>query len=80
MGQINWTAESERWLRYIHDYITNDNSRADTRVVDAIYERVQILRQFRELGYKYGRNSALNIRICSTDTIELPISLKLMAT
>jgi toxin ParE1/3/4 len=25
MAEINWTAEAERWLRDIHDYIAEDN-------------------------------------------------------
>ena len=63
MAQINWTAESERWLRDIHDYIAEGNQQAATRVVEGIYERVQILRQFPELGHRYNRLTDRHIRI-----------------
>ena len=63
MAQINWTAESERWLRDIHDYIAEDNLQAATRVVEGIYDRVQILRQFPELGHRYDRHADQHIRI-----------------
>lgn len=63
MAQINWTTESERWLRDIHDYIAEDNLQAATRVVEGIYDRVQILRQFPELGHRYDRRTDQHIRI-----------------
>ena len=48
MAQINWTAEAERWLRDIHDYIAEDNPEAAARVAEGIYNRVRTLR--RRLG------------------------------
>jgi plasmid stabilization system protein ParE len=50
MAEINWTAEAERWLSDIYDYIAADNPDAAFRVVESIYETVQLLRQFPELG------------------------------
>jgi toxin ParE1/3/4 len=55
MAEINWTAEAERWLRDIHDYIAEDNPEAASRVVEGIYEKAQLLRQFPELGHRYER-------------------------
>ena len=63
MAEINWTVEAERWLRDIHDYIAATNPRAATRVVEGIYEKVQLLRQFPELGYRYDRHPTQHIRI-----------------
>ena len=63
MAQINWTAEAERWLRDIHDYIAEDSTGAAARVVEGIYDKVQILRQFPELGYRYDRHPGQHIRI-----------------
>jgi plasmid stabilization system protein ParE len=63
MAQINWTAEAERWLRDIHDYIAEDNPEAAVRVVEDIYEKVQILGQFPELGHRYDRHPDQHIRI-----------------
>jgi len=31
MAELIWTAEAERWLRDIHDYIAQDNPSADCR-------------------------------------------------
>ena len=63
MAQINWTAEAERWLRDIHGYIAEDNPEAAVRVVEDIYEKVQILLQFPELGHRYDRHPDQHIRI-----------------
>ena len=63
MAEINWTVEAERWLRDIHDYIAATNPRAAARVVEGIYEKVQLLRQFPELGYRYDRHPTQHIRI-----------------
>jgi plasmid stabilization system protein ParE len=53
MAEIRWTSEAETWLRDIHDYIANDNPHAAMRVAQAIYEKVQTLREFPDTGYIY---------------------------
>jgi toxin ParE1/3/4 len=63
MAEINWTVEAERWLQDTHDYIAATNPRAAARVVEGIYEKVQLLRQFPELGYRYDRHPTQHIRI-----------------
>ena len=63
MAEISWTAEAERWLRDIHDYIAEDNPEAASHVVEGIYEKVQLLRQFPELGHRYERLRHQHIRI-----------------
>ncbi len=63
MAEINWTAESEQWLKIIYDYIAEDNPKSAFQVVEGIYNRVQILKQFPELGYRYQRRPDLHIRI-----------------
>lgn len=55
MAEINWTAEAERWLRDIHDYIAQDSPESAIRTVEGIYERAQLLRHFPEIGYRYDR-------------------------
>ena len=62
MGDINWTLEAEQWLRDIHNYIAADNPAAATRVIEGIYEEVQNLRQFPELGHRYDRHPDRHIR------------------
>ena len=63
MAEINWTAEAERWLKDIYDYIAEDNSEAAARVVAGIFEEVQLLRDFPELGHRYDRHTGQHIRV-----------------
>jgi len=53
MAKIRWTAESEKWMREIYDYIAQDDERAAQRVIAGVYNRAQILKDFPEIGYKY---------------------------
>jgi toxin ParE1/3/4 len=62
MAEISWTAEAQRWLNDIFEYIAADNSQAAARTVEGIYERVQDLKRFPELGSKYTASSR-NVRI-----------------
>ena len=39
MAELTWTAESERWLRDIHDFIAHDNPTAATRTIETLYQR-----------------------------------------
>jgi plasmid stabilization system protein ParE len=63
MAEINWTVEAERWLREIYDYIATENPLAATQVVEGIYEKVQLLRQFPELGHRYDWYPTQHVRI-----------------
>ena len=63
MAEINWTAEAQQWLKDIHDYIAQDKPDAAIKVVEGIYEKAQVLRQFPEIGYKYERYTDKHIRI-----------------
>ena len=63
MAKINWTAEAEQWLRDIYDYISSDKPEAARMVVEGIYEKVQILRRFPEVGHRYDCAPDLRIRI-----------------
>ncbi len=46
MAEINWTAEAQRWLEDIFEYIAVDNPRAAAKTVNGIYERAQTLARF----------------------------------
>jgi plasmid stabilization system protein ParE len=63
MAKINWTAEAEKWLRDIHDYIAQNNPVAARKVVAGIYKRAQVLANFPQMGYKYFVQSQGDIRI-----------------
>ncbi|HZE61021.1 MAG TPA: type II toxin-antitoxin system RelE/ParE family toxin [Burkholderiales bacterium] len=54
MAEISWTAEAERWLNDIYEYIAADNPDAAVRTVQSIYDRAQDLRQFPQLGTRYA--------------------------
>ena len=62
MANLNWTSESERWLKDIYDYIAADNPQAAGRVLEGIYEKAQILLRFPDAGYSY-EGSEEDIRI-----------------
>ena len=51
MAKVRWSAEAETWLKDIYDYIATDNSGAAASVVDGIYEKVQALKKFPDIGY-----------------------------
>ncbi len=63
MAKIRWTSEAEKWLREIYDYIAHDNENAAQRVITGIYKKVQILKDFPEIGYKYRSEPEGDIRI-----------------
>jgi|CXWL01.1.fsa_nt_gi plasmid stabilization system protein ParE len=39
MAELTWTAEAERWLRDIHDFIAQDNPAAAIRTIETLYKR-----------------------------------------
>ncbi len=63
MAEINWTAEAEKWLKDIHDYIAQDDPDAAARIVSGIYQKAQLLLDFPEVGYKYRSEPEGDIRI-----------------
>ncbi len=63
MGEINWTEEAERWLKDIHNYIAQDSPESAVRVVEAIYEKAQLLSRFPEIGHRYDRIPDRHVRI-----------------
>jgi plasmid stabilization system protein ParE len=63
MAEIIWTVQAEKWLKDIHDYITQDDPDAAVRVVSGIYQKAQLLRDFPEVGYKYRSEPEGDIRI-----------------
>ena len=63
MVNINWTNEAEFWLKDIHDYIAQDNPRISKKVVNEIYQKVQILKSFSQIGYPYENDEDKEIRM-----------------
>ena len=57
MAKITWTAEAERWLEDIFEYIAADNPEAAAQTVSGIYDRAQLLVDFPEIGHRYWASS-----------------------
>ena len=57
MAEITWTAEAQRWLEDIFEYIAADNPHAAAQTVNGIYERTQELADFPEIGHRYWASS-----------------------
>ena len=62
MAEITWTAEAQRWLNDIFEYIAADNPQAAAETVNGIYERAQVLGKFPEIGHRYSA-STRHVRI-----------------
>ena len=63
MAEINWTRESEIWLKDIHDYIAADNPNAATETITNIFEKTQLLRNHPQLGRRYEGETLREVRI-----------------
>lgn len=63
MVTINWTNEAEFWLKDIHDYISLDKKFIAKKVVNEIFNKVQILQSFPKIGYEYPNDENKEIRI-----------------
>lgn len=63
MAKVVWTAEAERWLHDIHEYITEDNPPAAEKVIAGIVNKVNSLADFPEVGHCYRVEPEGEVRI-----------------
>jgi toxin ParE1/3/4 len=63
MAGIRWTAEAATWLDDIHNYIAQQNPSAAAKVAQGIYDRVQSLGEFPDLGQRYRSEPEGDVRI-----------------
>ena len=63
MAEINWTRESEIWLKDIYSYIAADDPDAAARLVTQIYEKAQLLTSHPRLGHRYEPEQSREVRI-----------------
>ncbi|MCA9248361.1 MAG: type II toxin-antitoxin system RelE/ParE family toxin [Planctomycetales bacterium] len=63
MAKIVWTDEAIQWLEDIHDYIAAERPNAALRVVNGIYDKVQLLAEFPRLGERYMAIENREIRV-----------------
>jgi len=63
LAKVVWTAEAERWLLRIHDFIAADKPAAAFGVVESLYRRAEILAEFPDIGHTYTSPSGRQVRI-----------------
>jgi toxin ParE1/3/4 len=63
MAKIVWTTESLRWLKEIDDHIAKDSDEAAARVVEGIYEKVQLLNDHPRAGFRYLQVKDREVRV-----------------
>jgi len=63
MAEIRWTQEGATWLEDIYRYIAQENPPAAGKVAQGIYDKVQVLSAFPEIGYRYRRTPDGDIRV-----------------
>jgi plasmid stabilization system protein ParE len=70
LAELNWTRESEIWLKDIYSYIAADDPDAAARTITHIYEKAQLLTSHPRLGTDTNPNnlakfvfSCLNITV-----------------
>ena len=63
MAKVTWTAEAERSLLRIHDYIARDKPAAAFEVVESLYRRAEVLAEFPDIGQAYTTPSGRTVRI-----------------
>lgn len=61
MAKIAWTAEAQRWLQEIYDYIAHDNPDAAHRTVSGIHQRAEVLSTFPEIGHRYREDRDVRV-------------------
>lgn len=63
MAKINWTKEAEFWINEIYKYIAGDSLEKAFEVINSIYEKVQLLKEYPYLGHLYQEYPEKEIRI-----------------
>ena len=76
MAEINWTRESEVWLRDIYDYIALDDADAAARTIASIYRKAQLLKNHPRLGHRYEPEQSREVRILLHDHNRLTYLIK----
>ena len=76
MAEIIWTYESEIWLNDIYTYIAEDDPDAAARIINNIYEKVQLLLNHPRLGYRYEPAEPREVRILLYDHYRITYLIK----
>jgi len=57
LAEINWTRESEIWLKDIYDYIAADDAGAAAQTIIKISEKAQLSETIHDLGIDMNPNN-----------------------
>ncbi len=63
MGKIKWSKEAFCWLKEIHDYIALDNPQAASRVIKGIVQKINLLKEHPEIGYRLEKYLPKHVRV-----------------
>lgn len=63
MAKIVWTNESLRWLKEIDEHIARESNQAAARVIEGIYEKVQLLIDHPRAGFRYLQVTDREVRV-----------------
>jgi len=64
MAKIIWTDGSLRWLKEIGDYVAKDSPEAACRIMEGIYDKVQLLASHPRIGFRYAQITDREVRVC----------------
>ena len=76
MAKLNWTRESEIWLKDIYNYIAADDPEAAAQTVINIYEKAQLLKDHPRIGYRYEPEQTREVRILLYDHYRIAYLIK----
>jgi hypothetical protein len=66
MAEISWTAEAERWLRDIYDYIAQDNPESEEAVRKAV-----VVERATAHTFRHPFAAQLSVRVILLETKDL---------
>lgn len=63
MAKIIWTNKASQWMGKIYHYIASDKPLAAQKLMESIYEKVTLLTELPELGYRLPTYKKMDIRV-----------------
>lgn len=63
MGKIRWSREAFDWLKNVRDYIAKDKPHVAQKIAKGIVQKVALLRDFPEIGYRLNTSTKKQIRV-----------------
>jgi len=63
VGKIKWSQEAFDWLKEIQTYIAKDKPQVAQNIAKQIIQKVSLLQDFPEMGYRLNNFPKKNIRV-----------------